>query len=113
MSQQLHSKKEANKFLSAMMNNRVVAADDIIGAADANGLIRNESATNITLTIQKNSQVELPVGCVVTVLPLGTGTITISAVAGVTINDSANLPASAQYTPRAILQYATDKWVRI
>jgi hypothetical protein len=86
----------------------------VIGDAYQSLQIMNK-ATAIAFKIPTNASVALPIGTVITVLNIGVGTCTISAVtSGTTIVLSAGAtpaqPALGQYKSAACIKTGTDAW---
>jgi len=78
-------------------------------------LIQMNKATAIAFKIPTNASVAIPVGSVITVLNIGAGALTISAVtSGTTTVLSAGAttaaPTVAQYRSAACIKVATDTW---
>lgn len=110
--------------MSAAMFNGLVAftlqttqtADYTAVLADSyQTLIQMNKATAIAFKIPTNASVAIPVGSVITVLNIGVGTCTISAVtSGTTTVLSAGAtaasPTLAQYKSAACIKVATDTW---
>jgi hypothetical protein len=73
-------------------------------------------ATAIAFKIPTNASVAFPIGTVITVLNIGAGVCTISAVTSgtTTVLSSASVPAAptlAQYKTAACIKTGTDTWV--
>ena len=110
--------------MSAAMFNGLVAftlqttqtADYTAVLADSyQTLVQMNKATAIAFKIPTNASVAIPVGSVITVLNIGVGTCTISAVTpGTTTVLSAGAtaasPTLAQYKSAALIKVATDTW---
>jgi len=78
-------------------------------------VIQMNKATAIAFKIPTNASVAIPVGSVITVLNIGAGALTISAVtSGTTTVLSAGAttaaPTVAQYRSAACIKVATDTW---
>ena len=78
-------------------------------------LITMSNASANTLKIPTNASVAHPVGTVITVLNIGAGTCTISAVTSGTTTvlsagATAAAPTLAQYKSAALIKTATDTW---
>jgi hypothetical protein len=78
-------------------------------------LIQMNKATAIAFKIPTNASVAIPVGSVITILNIGAGTCTISAVtSGTTTVLSAGAtaasPTLSQYKSAACIKVATDTW---
>ena len=110
--------------MSAAMFNGLVAftlqttqtADYTAVLADSyQTLIQMNKATAIAFKIPTNASVAIPVGSCITVLNIGAGALTISAVtSGTTTVLSAGAvaaqPTLAQYKSAACIKVATDTW---
>ena len=110
--------------MSAAMFNGLVAftlqttqtADYTAVLADSyQTLVQMNKATAIAFKIPTNASVAIPVGSVITVLNIGAGALTISAVTpGTTTVLSAGAtaasPTVAQYKSAACIKVATDTW---
>jgi hypothetical protein len=78
-------------------------------------LVQMNKATAIAFKIPTNASVAIPVGSVITVLSIGVGTCTISAVTPgtTTVLSAGAVPASptlSQYKSAACIKVATDTW---
>ena len=110
--------------MSAAMFNGLVAftlqttqtADYTAVLADSyQTLVQMNKATAIAFKIPTNASVAIPIGSVITVLNIGVGTCTISAVTpGTTTVLSAGAtaasPTLSQYKSAACVKVDTDKW---
>lgn len=77
-------------------------------------VIEADSATTITITVPANASVAFPIGSVIEVDQLGTGTVTFAPAAGVTILSSGGLLSlRAQYSSCDLRKRATDEWVLV
>lgn len=87
--------------------------------ADAGKVVEMNSASATVYTIPPNSSVNYPIGTVKEVARIGTGTVTITPGAGVTIPNrlqpagTASRTINAQYSSVSLRQRATDVWVLI
>lgn len=111
-------------ILSAAMFNGLVAfslptaqtADYTLALTDSYQVLQQmNKATAIALKIPTNATAAIPVGSVITVLNIGAGTCTISAVtSGTTTVLSAGATAAAptlgQYKSCALIKVSTDGW---
>ena len=81
--------------------------------ADDGKLITCDNAASIALTIPPNSSVAYGIGTQINIMQLGaTGTVTITAGAGVTLRSAGNkLKTDAQYAVATCCKIATDTWV--
>ena len=81
--------------------------------ADDGKLITCDNAASIALTIPPNSSVAYGIGTQINIMQMNaTGTVTITAGAGVTLNsDGAKLKTNAQYAVATCCKIATNIWV--
>ena len=102
--------------LPAFTLNTTATADYTAVIADSYQVLQQmNKATAIAFKIPTNASVAIPVGSVITVLNIGAGTCTISAVTpGTTTVLSAGAtaasPTLAQYKSAALIKVATDTW---
>ena len=109
--------------LSAAMFNGLTAFTTATQTADYTAVIGDayqslqimNKATAIAFKIPTNASVAFPIGTVITVLNIGVGTCTISAVTSgtTTILSSGAVPAQptlSQYKSAACIKAATDTW---
>ena len=102
--------------LPAFTLNTTATADYTAVIADSYQVLQQmNKATAIAFKIPTNASVAIPVGSVITVLNIGAGTCTISAVtSGTTTVLSAGAvaaaPTLAQYKSAACIKVATDTW---
>ena len=102
--------------LPAFTVNTAATADYTAVIADSYQVLQQmNKATAIAFKIPTNASVAIPVGSVITVLNIGAGTCTISAVTpGTTTVLSAGAtaasPTLAQYKSAACIKTATDTW---
>lgn len=80
---------------------------------DAGKAIEMNSASATTVTVPLNSSVAFPIGTVVEVVRLGTGTVALVAASGVTIRIpvGSSLNLRAQYSTVGLRKRAGDEWV--
>ena len=109
--------------LSASSYNSIVYFTTATNTADYTTVLNDQyqtlqimnKATAIALKIPTNASVAYPIGTVITVLNIGLGTCTISAVTSGTtvILSSGTVPAAptiAQYKSAACIKTGTDAW---
>ena len=102
--------------LPAFTVNTAATADYTAVIADSYQVLQQmNKATAIAFKIPTNAAAAIPVGSVITVLNIGAGTCTISAVtSGTTTVLSAGAvaaaPTLAQYKSAACIKVATDTW---
>jgi len=79
--------------------------------SDAGLIIYMNSSSALNLTIPLNSTVAYPIGTVIYAQRIGTGTLTIVATGGVTINStSGTLTDPGQYVTMTLIKTGTDTW---
>jgi hypothetical protein len=82
--------------------------------ADKGKVLRINSATNRTVTIPLNSSVAFPIDTEIAILRYGTGTVSISPTAGVTLESkNAERKISGQFGSVALKKIGTDEWVLV
>jgi hypothetical protein len=102
--------------LPAFTLNTTATADYTAVIADSYQVLQQmNKATAIAFKIPTNASVAIPVGSVITVLNIGAGTCTISAVTSGTTTvlsagATAAAPTLAQYKSAACIKVATDTW---
>lgn len=91
----------------------VVSASKTLALSDANTEQQVDAAA--TLTIPTNATVAFDRGTKVAAVAIAAGTVTITAVAGVTLNgvDGGSTDISAQYKGAVITKIGTDAWMII
>ena len=84
-----------------------------LALTDAGKLVELNSGSALTLTVPPNSSVAFPVGTVIEVGRLGTGSVTLVAGVGVTLRVPAGstLALRAQYSTAGLRKRAADEWV--
>lgn len=78
---------------------------------DSARFIEMGSSSAITLTVPNNDTVAFPVGSQVTVVQTGSGQITISGAAGVTVNARIGTKLSGQWSAGVLTKRGTNLWV--
>lgn len=82
--------------------------------ADDGKLITCDNGSAITLTIPPNSSVSYGIGTQINIMQLGSGQVTITAGAGVTLRSAGTrLKTNGQYAVATCCKIATDTWVVI
>jgi hypothetical protein len=76
---------------------------------DVSQIVEMSNVSANTLTVPPNSSVAFPIGAVVSVMQTNTGTTTIAAGAGVTINSDVSLILS-RWSMVTLIKRATDSW---
>jgi hypothetical protein len=78
---------------------------------DAGKFVTMTNAAASTLTVPPNSSVAFPVGTVIYGAQLGTGQLTLTPGAGVTVNATPGLKLAAQYGSFQLVKTATNTWL--
>jgi hypothetical protein len=73
-------------------------------------VLMNVSSAN-NLTVPTNATVPFPVGTVIPFAQIGTGTTTLSAAVGVTLNYPSSLTTRARYSSGSIEQISANTWL--
>ena len=75
-------------------------------------MVEIDSSTAQTVTIPANATTAIPIGTVIYVCQLGTGQVTISGAAGVTLRSSnAEYKTNGQYSVIVLRKRLTNEWV--
>jgi len=83
-------------------------------AAGGNPLVTASNSSPQTYTVPSNSSVAFPVGTQIDLMQQGTGSVTIAAAGGVTINSQdTSLTLSGQYAGATLIKTATNVWTLI
>ena len=90
-----------------------ITASRTLTLDDAEQFIVADSTSAVVVTIPTNAAVALPVGTEIAVLRKGTGTATITAASGVTLNGTSagSKPIGSQYGTVALRKIDTDAWI--
>ena len=104
---------ELNNMATAMVAiNAQTGTTYSVVLSDDGKLITCDNASSIALTIVPNSSVAFGIGTQINVMQLSTGTVTITAGAGVTLRSAGSkLKTDAQYALCTCLKIASDIWV--
>ena len=79
---------------------------------DAGTVVELNNASPVTVTIDVDSSVDFPIGSIVEIFQLGTGTVTVDAAVGVSLLSPDNLVESrARYSTLCLRKRAADEWV--
>jgi hypothetical protein len=91
-----------------------ITANATLALADEGKVLRVNSASNLTVTIPLNSSVAFPTDTEIAILRYGTGTVSISPTAGVTLNSvSSNRKVKDQYGSVALKKIGENEWVLV
>lgn len=96
---------------SISVSSSVQASSYTLVLADAGTVIEMNSSSAITLTIPSNASVAFPVGTVIEVMQVGSGTVNIVAAGGVTIKSPASLTTRTQWSSIGLRKRFTDTWI--
>lgn len=99
----------ANIVYHITTNAQSVSAYTLV-LADDGKIIELNSASAITLTVPLNNDVAFPVGTQIMLIQTGTGQVTVSASAGVTINSTPGLKLRTQWSAATLLKRGTNTW---
>jgi len=111
----VYTAAEANSLVSFTVNPQTGSSYTVVSADQYQVLVTTNNASANAVKIPTNATTAFPVGTVITVLNIGAGTCTISAVtSGTTTVLSAGAtpaaPTLAQYKSAALIKTATDTW---
>lgn len=107
----------ANKaYVDALPTGATVAlnsqtANYTLVLTDQGKAVEMSSTSARTVTVPPNSSVAFPVGTVIEIARINTGSVTVVAGAGVTINSPSTLVLRARYSSVSIRKSATDTWL--
>jgi hypothetical protein len=91
-----------------------ITANATLALADEGKVLRVNSASNLTVTIPLNSSVAFPTDTEIAILRYGTGTVSISPTAGVTLNSkNSETKISGQYGSVALKKIGENEWVLV
>ena len=94
--------------------NAQVGTTYTIAISDELRLVTCDNASPITITIDTNANVAMPVGSRIDILQKGAGKVTFAPSIGVTLNSKGgNKAIGGQYVAVSIIQYATNYWFLI
>lgn len=79
--------------------------------SDQSKMIEINSSSATSLVIPTNASVAFPIGTNIVILQSGTGQITVSGQAGVTVNATPGLKTRAQWSLLSLIKRGTDLWV--
>ena len=84
-----------------------------LALTDRGQTVTMNNASANTLTVPLSSAVDFDIGSVVAVIQIGSGTTSITAASGVTLNGSAagSGDIQTQYQGVALLKVGTDEWI--
>lgn len=88
------------------------AGSGTLALADYGKIVEVTSSSSSTITVPTNAAVAFPIGTMIEVARMGTGTVTIAAASGVTIrNPTSVLTISPQYGSIVLRKRGTNEWV--
>ena len=91
---------------------RSVTASTTLVLGDTMNAVEVNASGATTVTVPPQSSVAFPIGTVIEVAQLGTGSVTIAAGSGVTLQSAGALLATrAQYSTVSIRKRATNTWL--
>ena len=97
--------------MKAKANIFTITESTTLGLTHTESLLRVNSSNAVTITIPLNSSIAFAIGSCITITKIGTGDVTISPSAGVTLNskDSART-IDGQFSAVTLYKVATDEW---
>jgi len=99
---------ELYTFVTDATTSRTLALGDKFAS------LRFTSASAITVTVPANSAVAFPIGSYVELYAYGSGQITVTQSAGVTVNATdAQKKSRVQYSSMTLIKIATDEWLLV
>lgn len=90
------------------VNNQVGTSYTLV-LGDQDAIVRMNNSSPNTVTVPPESSVDFPVGAVVMVSQVGTGTTSIAAGSGVTLNAAAT-SLTEQWASASLVKVAADTW---
>ncbi|MDX9789269.1 MAG: hypothetical protein RBT61_00420 [Candidatus Kapabacteria bacterium] len=114
-------RNEISDSISAIFGNHKVldintqtSATYTLVLADAHRLVIRSNSSANTVTVPTNTSVAFPVGTQITVVQTGTGTTSIAAAGGVTINSADDATAlRVRYSACSLVKIDTNIWLLI
>ena len=104
----------SNKVKAEQASSEISAKTDsyTLALTDAGKLVTMTSNSALTLTIPTNAMVAFPVGTEIEIAQLGSGSVTISASEGVTLQSlDSSVTTAGQYAVVCLKQIAADIWL--
>ena len=92
-----------------ILRERIVDTSTNFILSDAQNMVTVNATTAVTLTIPLDSEVAIPIGSQILVHRLGSGTVTISAAVGVTLN-MVSPTLRAQFSFAALVKRGVNIW---
>lgn len=112
MEQRLSSYTDASLAGVNQVAANIRTANYTLALSDAGKAVEMDSTTAKTITIPPNSSVAFPVGTVIEVVRIGTGTVTLAAGSGVTLLSPLGfLNIQDQYGTAGLRKRATNEWI--
>jgi predicted aconitase with swiveling domain len=90
-----------------------ITANTTIALTDKDDLLYVNSASNLTITIPPNSTAAFSVADQVHLLRAGTGTVTVVAGTGVTVQRTYGLTLRAQWSSATLIKTDTNTWILV
>jgi hypothetical protein len=106
---------QQNSLATAQIElNAITATSYTAALGDDGDLVTLDNAAAITFTIPPNSSVGFGIGTQINIMQLGTGQVTVSPGAGVTLRSAGSrLKTNGQYAVATCCKIGTDTWVVI
>ena len=96
--------------VSVEINTQLTTAYTFVLSDAYNKYCRFNNAAAITLTVPPNASVAFPVGTVLNIRRVGTGTITFVAGSGVTVNNRVGLLLDGNHDSARLIQVSANEW---
>ena len=90
-----------------------ITASTTIALTDKDDLLYVNSASNLVITVPPNSTAAFNIGDQVHLLRAGTGTLTVAAGTGVTVQRTYGLTLRAQWSSASLIKTATNTWILV
>lgn len=102
----------ANKVEDYLLykESRTVTGSATLAIGDTNRVVASNSGSATTITVPANATVAFPIGSLVGVFNLGSGTVTVAGAAGVTVRNAGTV---SQFSEISLRKRGTNEWVMV
>ena len=102
----------ANKIEDYLLykESRTVTASSTLAIGDTNRVVAVNAAGATTITVPTNATVAFPIGALVGVFNLGSGTVTVAGASGVTVRNAGTV---SQFSEISLRKRGTNEWVMV